>query len=389
MTTLETAPTTVDAADPTPDAAPASDLMATPRPDAPAEVVAERLVSAAIGAMELMAVYLGDRLGWYRALADHGPLSSVELARLTGTAERYAREWLEHQAASGYLDVDDVAGQATERAYRLHAGAAEAMTDPDSLNHVAPVSGFLAAAGRVAPRLLDAYRTGGGVPWAEFGADARQAQAALNRPLFLHQLAQEVVPALPELHERLLAGARVADIGCGEGWSAIGLARAFPRVVVDGYDVDEPSVVAARRHASSSGVAERTTFATADAGALGADLRGTYDVVAAYECVHDMGDPVGVLAGMRELAAPGGYVLVMDERTEESFTAPAGPAERMFYGYSLICCLPDGLSHDGGVGTGTVLRPSTLEAYARDAGFSAVEVLPVEHEMFRFYRLHL
>lgn len=388
MTTLQTAP---DAVVPQRDAAPpvASDLLATPRPDAPADVLAERLVASALGAMELMAVYLGDRLGWYRALAEHGALTSVELARLTGTAERYAREWLEHQAASGYLEPDDVAAPAVARAYRLHAGAAEALTDADSLAYLAPVSGFLAAAGRVAPQLVEAYRTGGGVAWAELGSDARQAQAALNRPLFLHQLAQEIVPGLPDLHARLDAGARVADVGCGEGWSAIGVARGFPRATVDGFDVDEPSVEAARRHASSAGVGERTTFTTVDAGALGRDAAGRYDVVAAYECVHDMADPVGVLAAMRTIAAPDAYVLVMDERTEEAFTAPAAPTERMFYGYSLICCLPDGLSRPGGAGTGTVMRPATLEAYALDAGFSAVEVLPVEHETFRFYRLHL
>jgi 2-polyprenyl-3-methyl-5-hydroxy-6-metoxy-1,4-benzoquinol methylase len=340
--------------------------------------------------MEMAAVHLGTRLGWYRALADHGALTPTELARLTGTAERYAREWLEHQAVSGYLDAADGAdGDARTRRYRLHAGAAEALVDVDSPFHVAPLSGFLAAAGRVTDRLLDAYRTGGGVSWEELGADARQAQAAFNRPLFLHQLTQEIVPGLPELADHLRAGARVADIGCGEGWSGIGLALGFPGVRVDGYDVDAASVVAAARHAATADVSDRVSYTHLDASTLDPATTGRYDVVTAFECVHDMPDPVAVLGAMRRVAAPDAYVLVMDERTEHSFAAPAGPVERLLYGFSLLCCLPDGLSYPGGVGTGTVMRPDTLAAYAADAGFARVEVLPVEHEMFRFYRLHL
>lgn len=381
MTATQTLPTLSDGLP--------SDLLDTPRPDAPAEVVAERLVAATLGAMELMAVHIGDRLGWYRSLATRGPLTSTELARLTGSAERYAREWLEHQAASGYVDVVNAGAGPQERAYRLHAGAAEAMTDADSANHLAPLAGFLAAAGRAVDSLLEAYRTGGGVSWAELGPDARRAQGALNRPLFLHGLAQDVVPALPELHAALASGAAVADIGCGEGWSAIGIARAFPGVRVDGFDVDPPSVEAARRHALEAGLADRVSFTSADGAALEPVRRGTYGVVAAYECVHDMADPVAVLAAMRAIAAPGAYVLVMDERTELEFGPRASATERMLYGYSLLCCLPDGLSTSGGVGTGTVMRPATLEGYATAAGFASVEVLPVEHETFRFYRLHL
>lgn len=366
-----------------------SDLLTTPPPDAPAAAVAERLMAATLGAMEIMAVHLGDRLGWYRTLAAHGALTSTELARLTGTAERYAREWLEHQAASGYLDLEEATGGPLGRSYRLHAGAVEAMTDPDSVNHLAPVAGFLAAAGRSIDALVEAYRTGGGVSWEELGPDARRAQGALNRPLFLHQLAQEIVPALPELQALLADGVAVADIGCGEGWSAIGIARAFPGVRVDGFDVDAPSVEAARRHALEAGVGDRVTFAGADGAALEPWRRGAYGVVAAYECVHDMADPVAVLAGMRAIAAPGAFVLVMDERTEHEFGPRASATERLFYGYSLLCCLPDGLSGRGGVGTGTLMRPATLEAYATAAGFAGVDILPVEHETFRFYRLRL
>ena len=366
----------------------ASDLLETPAPHSTADAFAERVLAAALGSMEITAIHLGERLGWYQALADNGPLSPTELAVLTGTAERYAREWLEHQAASGYLDAVD-AGHPGLRRFALHPGASEVLTDVDSLAHMAPLARMLAGTGRVVDRLLEAYRTGGGVSWAELGADAREAQAAFNRPFFLHHLTQEVLPGLPELHDRLVRGAAVADVGCGEGWSAIGLAQGYPDVTVDGYDVDAPSIAAARRHAASRGLGERVAFTHVDAAGVGRALEGRYDVVTAYECVHDMSDPVAVLTAMRRMVAPDGYVLVVDERTAETFTAPAEPTERLMYGFSLICCLPDGLSTEGGVGTGTVMRPDVLAGYAEHAGYGSVEVLPVDHDLFRFYRLHL
>jgi 2-polyprenyl-3-methyl-5-hydroxy-6-metoxy-1,4-benzoquinol methylase len=181
----------------------------------------------------------------------------------------------------------------------------------------------------------------------------------------------------------------VADLGCGGGWSSIAIALAYPGVTVDGFDVDAPSIDMARRHAAEAGVDDRVRFHHADGTALpdGDDDAGDYAAVFAFECVHDLADPVSFLATMGRLAGDDGAVIVMDERTEERFTAPGSELERLFYGYSLTFCLPDGLSRRPSVGTGTVMRPDTLAAYAKEAGFSATEVLPVEHDFFRFYRL--
>jgi len=367
-----------------------TDLFETPAADAEPAVFADRLLAATLGGMDLVAIHLGRSLGWYQALVDDGPLTSVDLATRTGTQERYVREWLEQQAVGGWLLVeDDPALGATQRGYRVAPGAVPVLTDPDSPLHVAPVAGFVIAACRRIDDLAAASRTGGGVSWSQFGDDARTAQAALNRPLFLDELPRQIVPTIPELHTLLAGAARVADIGTGEGWSSIGLAAAFPTSTFEGFDVDEPSVAAANGHAAGRGLDGRVTFSAVDAARLHESRAGAFDVVMAYECVHDMPDPVGVLAAMRAIARDDGYVLVMDERTAESFAAPADPVERLLYGYSIVCCLPDGLSTPGGVGTGTVMRPSVLAGYAESAGFSRVEVLPVDHEMFRFYRLHL
>ncbi|KQR15929.1 bifunctional 2-polyprenyl-6-hydroxyphenol methylase/3-demethylubiquinol 3-O-methyltransferase UbiG [Cellulomonas sp. Leaf334] len=365
-----------------------TDLFETPAADAAPAAFADRIMAATLGGIDLVAIHLGRTLGWYQALVDDGPLTSVDLAARTGTQERYAREWLEQQAVGGWLLVDDH-DDATRRRYQVAPGAVAVLTDPDSALHVAPVAGFVIAACRRIDDLVAASRSGGGVSWSQFGDDARTAQAALNRPLFLDELPDQIVPAIPELHTALQGGARVADIGTGEGWSSIGLAAAFPTSTFEGFDVDEPSVAAASRHAADRGLDGRVSFAAVDAAALSESRTGAFDVVMAYECVHDMPDPVGVLAAMRAIAHDDGYVLVMDERTAESFAAPADPVERLLYGYSIVCCLPDGLSTPGGVGTGTVMRPAVLAGYAASAGFSRVEILPVEHEMFRFYRLHL
>ncbi|SEL52734.1 Methyltransferase domain-containing protein [Blastococcus sp. DSM 46786] len=217
------------------------------------------------------------------------------------------------------------------------------------------------------------------------GDDVREAQAAANRPLFLGALGREHLPSLPEVDEALRAGGRVADIGCGEGWSAIGIALAYPAATVDGFDVDVPSVEAARRHAAEAGVGDRVRFELADAASVGRD--GDYDVVTAFECIHDLPRPVAVLSAMRRLAGEDGYVLVMDERVAETFSAPGDDVERLMYGYSVMCCLADGLSSLPSAGTGTVMRPDTLRRYAREAGFSDLEVLPVDDDFFRFYRL--
>jgi 2-polyprenyl-3-methyl-5-hydroxy-6-metoxy-1,4-benzoquinol methylase len=377
--------TTID--DPQP-AEPAADAVATDADASDADAFAERVFGMILGAQQVQAIDLGDRLGWYRALAGAGPLTSAELASRTDSDERYAREWLEHQAVCGIVTVDDPAAAPGERRFTLPAAHAAVLADPDSLDFLAPIARFVGASGLAIDKLADAYRTGGGVSWAELGDDARQAQAAANRPMFLRRLGQEMLPAAPEVHERLQRAERVADVGCGFGWSAIAVARAYPGVTVDGYDVDEPSIAAARRNAAEAGLADRVRFQVADVGDLaGREGGGDYDAVFAFECVHDLPDPVAVLAAMGAMAADDGVVVVMDENAEEAFAAPGGEVEQLLYGYSLMCCLADGRSRSPSAATGTVMRPTTLAGYARAAGFAGADVLPIEDDFFRFYRL--
>jgi 2-polyprenyl-3-methyl-5-hydroxy-6-metoxy-1,4-benzoquinol methylase len=347
------------------------------------DALVERLFGATIGAFDVCGVYIGDRLGLYRALAECGPASAAELAGAAGIHERYAREWLEQQAASAILDVIDAEDGA--RRFVLPAGHAEALLDEESLNYVSPFGRLLVACLRPIDALLDAYRNGGGVPYADYGADLHEGQAAFTRPLFSRLLAQEWLPSVPEIHARLQADppARVADVACGAGISSIAMARGYPKVRVDGIDLDTASIEAARRHLAGSGVEDRVRLDVRDAADPG--LAHRYDLVTVFEALHDLSYPVDVLRAARALLADGGVVLVGDERTAESFEAPADDLERLYYGFSILHCLPVGMVGEGAAGTGTVMRPTTVEAYAREAGFQKIDVAPIENDFWRFY----
>jgi 2-polyprenyl-3-methyl-5-hydroxy-6-metoxy-1,4-benzoquinol methylase len=338
----------------------------------------------AIGAFDLFSVYVGDRLGLYRLLADAGPLTSVELAHTAGIHERYAREWLEQQAASDLLDVD---GDGTERRFSLPKGHEEALLDVSSLNYMAPMARAVVASIRPIDAVLAAFRTGDGVPYADYGDDLHEGQAAFTRPLFENLLGKEWLPAVPDVHERLLGDppARVADIACGQGRSSIEIARAYPNVTVDGIDSDHASIESARGNLLGSGVEDRVSFHERDA--ADAELAGRYDLVTIFEALHDMSYPVDVLRAARGLLADGGVMFIGDERTEDAFTAPASEVERLYYGFSVFHCLPVGMVGEGAAGTGTVIRAETVRRYADEAGFSSCEVLPIEHDFWRFYLL--
>jgi 2-polyprenyl-3-methyl-5-hydroxy-6-metoxy-1,4-benzoquinol methylase len=355
--------------------------MTTLLPDSEAQrrdALAERLFDSSRAALDLFCIYLGDRLGLYRALAGRGPTTPDELAKAAGIHPRYAREWLEQQAVGGVLEVAD--GRFT-----LPTGHAEALVDADSESFSSPLARATVALAGPLPQLIEAFRTGGGVPWTAYGEDGREAQAATNRVQFLNHLGSEWIPAMPDVHARLQEpGARVADLGCGAGWSSIAIARAYPHARVDGYDGDAASIELARANAAAEGLAERVTFHVRDVSA--GDAAEGYDLVCVFEAIHDMSRPVEALAGMRALAAPAGAVLVMDERTNDELTV-GDPLEHYFYGASVLACLPTGMSEQPSAATGTVMRPATFAGYARAAGFEDVETVAIEHDMFRFYRL--
>jgi len=371
----------------------AAPLIVTDYQETQAAGLSERLFLAGLASFELYSVHLGLELGLYRCLVETGPCPPEALAGVAGIHERYAREWLEQQAVAGIIEFDDpetdaTETDATERVYRLPPGHAEALLDPESLSYAAPFTSFLLCVPPALPALVEAFRTGGGVHHSHYDPYHREGQGAFNRAAFMKLLATRWLPeGAPDVDRRLGADppARVADLGCGLGWSSIALARHYPKVRVDGFDFDAPSVVAARRNAEQAGVADRASFEVRDA--TDPALAGAYDLVVMFEVLHDLSRPVEVLRAAGRMLTPGGALIVMDERVAETFTAPGDEVERFMYACSVLHCLPTGMLEQPSAGTGTVLRPATVRHYAAEAGYSGVEVLPIAHDFFRFYRL--
>jgi SAM-dependent methyltransferase len=338
--------------------------------------LADRLVESATSTLEMFSVFVGREVGAYAAVAaaDEAGLTPEELADRCGIHPRYAREWLEQQATAGLLEAAD--GR-----FRLPAGHHDVLVDEEGSAYVAPLADMVAGIAGVLARLPDAYRSGGGVPYADYGTYFRRGQGALNRPAFAD------VPAwlatMPDVAARLdHPGARVADIGCGEGWSTIALARALPRAEVHGFDLDEASVQAARFNVAAAEVGERVSVSRSD----GLTGDASYDLVFIFEALHDLARPVEVLRAARASLAENGVVLVADERVADAFSGPGDLVERFMYGWSVTHCLPASLADAPSDGLGTVLRRQTVHRLANQAGFAASTELPVENDFFRFYR---
>jgi 2-polyprenyl-3-methyl-5-hydroxy-6-metoxy-1,4-benzoquinol methylase len=352
-----------------------------------ADAFAARLFESALGTADLLTVYIGDRLGLYEALKEGGPATASQLASRCSINERYSREWLEQQAVAGILTVEDASGAEEARRYALPEGHGLALTDPESPFSMAPLARAFVGCASVLPKILDAFRSGGGVPWSDFGADGIEAQGDFNRPWLLSSFGAEYLPLIEDVHQRLQADppAHVADFACGVGWASIAIARAYPKAIVHGYDLDESSIEIAKKNASERGLNERVTFEVRDIAE--SRLEGGYDLVVVIEAIHDLSRPVEALRSIHDVLAPGGCALVADEKTGDSFTAPGDDLERLFYGFSVLCCLPAGMSEQPSAATGTVMRADTMRSYATEAGFSDVEVLDIPHDLLRFYRL--
>jgi SAM-dependent methyltransferase len=344
------------------------------------EEFASRIFASALGAAEIYSIHIGDRLGFYQALIQDD-MTSLSIAAATGADERYVREWLEQQATYGILDVD-LTGE--DPMFTLPDSHRQVLADETSGSYLAPLARMLTTAGEKMALLLDAYRSGEGVSWDVFGQDMRESQADMNRPFFDLELAG-VFADLGPVHDLLSrAEARVADVGCGAGWSTLALARAYPEATFRGFDIDVPSIDMAVQNAISAGLSDRVTFSTDDL--VTRSGVEEYDVAVAFECIHDMSQPVPVLAAMREMVKDDGVVVIMDEAVGEAFTGNGDDLEKLMYGFSILVCLPDGLSTQPSVGTGTVMRPSKLQSYAEQAGFTGFRPIG-EAGFFRFYEL--
>ena len=307
-------------------------------------------------------VVMGDRLGLYRALAGGGALTPAELAARTGTAERYVREWLNAQAAGGFVDYHPAEG-----AYSLPPEQTVALTDEDSPAYLPGL--FQNALGSVldSPRITDAARTGAGVGWHEHNHHVHDGCERFFRPGYNANLVASWLPALDGVVERLQRGARVADVGCGHGASTILMARAFPNSTFVGSDYHAESIETARRRAEQAGVGDRVRFEVEPASAY---TGGGYDLVAMFDCLHDMGDPVGAAQHVLETLAPHGTWMIVEPAAGDRVEDNLNPIGRAYYGFSTLLCTPASLSQDVGLALGAQAGPARLAQVVREAGFT-------------------
>ncbi len=306
------------------------------------------------------AVVIGHRLGLYRALAE-GPATPGEFAERTGCAPRYLTEWLRGQAAGGYISYDPGTG-----AFSLTEEQAFCLADPNGPDLPAA---FLAVLGylRDEPKVTEAFRTGAGVAWHEHGEDVFVGCDAFYRPGYVAELVPTWIPALEGVEAKLAAGARVADVGCGLGSTSVLVAQAFPQATVLGSDCHAPSVDLARKRAAEAGVGERVGFEVASAQTFtGRD----YDLVMTFDCLHDMGDPLGAARHIREALAPDGTWLVVEPFAPDDVTGTFTPVGRLYYAGSLFLCVPNALAQPGGAALGAQAGESAVRAVTAEAGFT-------------------
>jgi len=362
-----------------------ADLAGTAR----AEALAMRLFESIVPAMELMTVELGFRRGLYAGLEKLGDANVAELALECGASPRYVREWLEQQATAGIVGVA-VDGDAATRRYALPPAHAEVLLDAESPFAMAGVSAFLGGMAETFDAVVTDFGRGEGVTYADFGASVRHAISSLNRPGFTLALG-EWVAQLPDIDERLRTRSSVViDAGCGTGWSTIALARRYPLAHVIGVDLDAASITEAEANAATVQLGERVRFVIGDAGDRRILRRLAPDgaaLVTLFEALHDANDPAGVLGSLASVLDPDGAILIGDEKVSDEFTPDGDFLERLNYGFSVLHCLPATIAEGDGEANGTVMRAPVLARWVEEAGLSGPDVLPIDNELWRFYRV--
>jgi ubiquinone/menaquinone biosynthesis C-methylase UbiE len=307
-------------------------------------------------------VVIGDRLGLYRALAAAQGLTSAELAEQTGTTQRYVREWLHAQAASGYVDYN----AATHR-YVLTPEQAAILADESGPAFVG--GGFQTALGAAAglERIQDAFLTGAGMGWHEHNHDVFEGCERFFEPGYRANVIDTWIPTLEDVHERLRLGGRVADVGCGHGVSSIVIAEGYPSAKVIGFDYHDESIAQARRRADVAGLSDRVRFEVAAADVF----RGAgYDLVACFDCLHDMGNPVAVARHVREALAEDGTWMIVEPYAADCVEDNLNPVARAYYAFSTMLCVPNSLSQDGGLALGAQAGEARLREVVTAAGFT-------------------
>lgn len=313
-------------------------------------------------AMHAPLIVIGDRLGFYRAMADGTPVTPAELAERTGTAERYVREWLNANAAGGFVEYDAASGS-----YSMTPEQSLALGMDDTPVHLPGCYHMVASLMKDEEKLTEIYRTGQGMGWHEHEKGLFEGCERFFRPTYLANLVSQWIPALSGVEAKLKAGARVADIGCGHGASTILMAESYPASRFFGFDYHPASIEAARAKASAAGVADRVAFTVVSSKAFPGE---DYDLVAFFDCLHDMGDPEGAARHVLSSLAPDGTWMIVEPAASDETAKNLNPIGRIYYAASAMVCVPCSLSQEVGLGLGALAGPARIERLVRKAGFT-------------------
>jgi len=304
--------------------------------------------------------FIGQKLGLYEALANSEGMTPAELAAATNTTERYIREWLVNQAAGGYVHYDPASGE-----YSMLPEQAVALTDQNSPFFVGGGFYVVKAMANAQPRIADYFKNGGGMLWGEHDDDLFVGTERFFRPGYTMHLINDWIPAMTGAKEKLEAGAKVADVGCGHGASTIIMAKAYPNSRFYGFDVHEKSIETARQRAADAGVSDRVTFEVRRARELPNEQ---FDLICFFDCLHDMGDPVGAMKAASAALAPGGSCMIVEPMAGNSVEENFNIIRRTFSGASTLCCTSNSLAEDGPA-LGAVASDDALKAVANEGGF--------------------
>ena len=321
-----------------------------------------RAVEEVGAALNCALVVMGDRLGYYRSLAEHGASTPAELAQRTNTDQHYAREWLNAQAAGSIVTYDAETGH-----YSLPPEHAVALTDETSPAFVGGLFQIAHGTASDAGRIIAAARSGEGVGWGDHNTDVHVGCERFFRPTYLAHLVDDWLPSLDGVVDKLNSGARVADLGCGHGASTILMGEAFPGSTFMGTDSHRPSIETARQRAADSAAASSVTFEAADANAFSG---GPFDLVTTFDCLHDMGDPVGTARHVREVIAEDGTWMIVEPAAGDHVEDNLNPIGRAYYGFSTLLCTPSSLAQPVGMTLGTQAGPARIRDVVTEAGFT-------------------
>ena len=322
-----------------------------------------RAVSDMSAAMSAPLMMIGDKLGFYRAMAGAGPLSSEEIAQKTDCDERMVREWLANQVAGGYIEYDSEGNR-----YELPAEHALALADPESPVYLMGGFDVMASVWADEEKLIRAFKSGEGMGWHEHDHRLFHGTERFFRPGYQAHLVAEWIPALDGVEAKLQKGIRVADVGCGHGASTLIMARAYPNSEFVGFDYHPESIERARELAAEEGLSDRVSFEVGSA----QDFPGTYDLVCNFDCLHDMGDPVGAARHTAEALNPDGTYFIVEPNAGDDLTDNVNPVGRMFYGASTMICTPASQSQDVGLALGAQAGEARLTEVLKEGGFASV-----------------